>query len=198
MHRIIRGGILSTCFLLLGSASPQATCQNQVLKIESPWKINHSNESIKQSQPQEHDVLFLEVNSGWKQGYYDEVSGQYSIREFIREDENIDNWRELLTIQNFASKDWGTPRDAFNAMQSIRERECPGSTKWNILEENESSILYESQSQDCLGWAAHHEIAKIIDGKYNRFRVAYTIKMYQMPSDRRSDWINYLSKVEVR
>lgn len=38
----------------------------------------------------------------WHLGYENEVKGQYSIAEFIREGDNIENWKEILTIQNFA------------------------------------------------------------------------------------------------
>jgi hypothetical protein len=198
MSRIAEIGAALCLVLLLEGAVSQPEQGDVQVQFGSVGKIERYAKSSKQSQIEEHEDLRLEVEPGWKSGYYAEIPNQYSITEFIREGEEIDNWHELLTIQNFASKSWGSPEDAFNALKKIREQECPGLTKWNVLQKNETSILFESQSQACLGWSAHHELAKIVDGKYNRFWVAYTVKVYQMPPDKRSEWIDRLSQAEVR
>ncbi len=134
-----------------------------------------------------------------KLGHHAEVPNQLSIDEFIREGDDINNWQELLTIAN-SSKSWGgsSPEDALNNLKVIRERGCPGQTKWSIIKKDENSVLYEWQARPCLGWPDQHEIAIIIDGQYNRFRIAYTAKMYQLPPDRRNQWINVISSAKVR
>ncbi|HHT9111624.1 MAG TPA: hypothetical protein ACFYDZ_10780, partial [Candidatus Brocadiaceae bacterium] len=73
--------------------------------------------------------------------------------------------------------------------KAIREKDCPGATVWNVIEKDENSILYEWQSKPCLGWPDQYEIAKIIYGKYNRFQLRYTTKVYQLPPDKRDEWI---------
>ena len=138
--------------------------------------------------------LHFDFEFGWKVGYYAEVPNQYVITEFIREGDVINNWKELLTIQRFPPL-WGgpSPEDAFNKLKVIREKKCPGVTKWNIIDKDERSILYEWQATPCFGWPDQHEIARIIYGKYNRFVLHYALKTRQMSAEQRSKWIKKLS-----
>lgn len=128
---------------------------------------------------------------GWKVGYEAEIPNQHALTEFIREGDDINNWRELITIQSFNRKSWGgpSPEDSLNGLKAIREKECPGVTEWKVIEKDENSILYEWQAKPCRGWPDQHEIAKIIYGKYNRFVIRYTAKVYQLPPDTRTKWI---------
>ncbi|SFP39912.1 hypothetical protein SAMN05216419_100234 [Nitrosomonas cryotolerans] len=141
---------------------------------------------------EEHEYLYFEFEPGWKAGHNTEIANQYSFTEFIREGDDINNWRELVTIQNFNRKSWqggDSPEDSLNGLKAIREKQCPGVTKWNVIEKNENSILYEWQARPCLSWPSQHEIAKIIYGKYNRFIVHYVAKVYELSPDTRAKWI---------
>lgn len=138
--------------------------------------------------------LHFNFEFGWKIGHYSEVPNQYVITEFIREGDNINNWKELLTIQNFPPL-WGgpTPEDALKKLKEIRENECPGMTKWNIINKDETSILYEWQATPCLGWPNQHEIARIIYRKYDKYFIHYVQKTKQISAEQRSKWIKKIS-----
>ena len=144
-------------------------------------------------QPERESILFTH-DPGWKVGHHAEIPGQYSITEYIQEGDNIKNWKELLTIQNFASP-WGgpSPEDALNGLKAVREKTCPAVTKWNIIAQDQTGLLYEWQAKPCLGWPDQHEVAKIIYGKYSRFLARYTVKVYQMPTEHRDKWIKIFS-----
>ena len=90
-----------------------------------------------------------------------------------------------------------SPEDTLGSLKAIREKECPGVTKWNVIEKNENSILYEWQARPCRGWTDQHEIAKIIYGKYNRFFVHYVAKVYQLPPDTRAKWIKRFAEFKI-
>lgn len=141
--------------------------------------------------------LGFDFESGWKIGHYAELPQHYSIIEFIREGDDINNWKELLTIQYFPPLCCGTsPEDTLNKLKAVREKECPGVTKWSVIEKDQNSILYEWQAKPCLGWSDQHEIARIIYGENNTFILHYALKTRQMPGDQRTKWINKLSKVK--
>ena len=55
----------------------------------------------------EYEDVSFEVEPGWKVGYYTEIPNQYSLIELIPEGDDINNWRELLTLQNFNRESWG-------------------------------------------------------------------------------------------
>lgn len=142
---------------------------------------------------------FDEPGPTWKVGDEEEVRGEYYIIEFIREGDDIENWKELVTLQNFLPS-WGgsSPEDAYNSLKTIREKECPGSTEWNVISTSTSRILYEWQAKPCMGWPDQHELATIIFGKNNRFVLRYTVKTKQIDPEQRSKWIDVLSRAEIR
>jgi hypothetical protein len=108
--------------------------------------------------------------------------------EFIRKGDDINNWKELFTYQNFA-KGKQTPEEFLNKLKAAREKECPGATVWNVIEQNESSILYEWRAKPCLGWPEQHEVARIILGNHNLFVLHYVAKVPELAPDTRTKWI---------
>lgn len=138
--------------------------------------------------------LHFDFELEWTVGHYAELPDQYAITEFIREGDDINNWRELLTIQNFPPLLGGpSAEDALNILKAVREKECPGVTKWNVIAKDENSILYEWQAKPCRDWPDQHEIARIIHGKHNTFILHYALKTYQMPDEQRTKWIKRFS-----
>jgi hypothetical protein len=127
-------------------------------------------------------------------GYYAELPNHSSILEFIPAGDDINNWEELLTIQNFPPLFGGpTPSDALDNLKAVRENGCPGVTTWNIIAKDKNSILYEWQAKPCRGWPDQHEIARIVYGKQNSFIFHYVLKTYQMPNRQRTEWIGRFS-----
>jgi hypothetical protein len=151
-----------------------------------------------QTSQKEYERLGFEFEPGWKVGYEAKLPHQCSITEFIREGDEINNWKELLTIQNFPPS-WGGPssEETLNMLKAIRERQCPGVTKWNIIGKDDKSVLYEWQAKPSLGWPDQHEIARIIYGKYNRFLLRYTVKVYQMSPEERTKWIRRFLQAKI-
>ncbi len=145
----------------------------------------------------EHIKYSMDVSS-WKFASQSGVPGQYYIIEFIPKADDMKNWKELMTLQNFLPS-WGgpSPEDSLNDLKAIREKECPGLTKWTVIAKDEKSILYEWQARPCLGWPDQHEIGRIIYGKYNRFVLRYTVKMYEIPQELRDKWIKILSEAII-
>lgn len=130
----------------------------------------------------------------WKVVSMKKPSSEDSITEWVREGDDVKNWRELVTLRS-ASKAWGgaSPKAFLAGMRAAREKNCPGATQWNVIREDETSVLYEWRSQPCQGWPALHEIAKIIDGKYKRFRLAYTITVESLPPEQRAKWLKMIA-----
>ncbi len=145
------------------------------------------------------DVVVYQFEPGWKAGHEQEIPGRYSIRELIREGDDIENWKELFTIEEFRRQDHRvSPEALLRDTQLVREKKCPGATKWNVISQDDKSILYEWQARPCLGWPDQHEIARIIYGKHNVFQLRYTVKMYQMPAKRRAEMIKRLSEASCK
>ena len=146
-----------------------------------------------------YERLQFEFETGWKVGYEaGPPSYRDSLTEFIHEGDDINNWKQLLTIHNSTHSSGGSsPEDALNRLKSIRERECPGVTNWNVVAKDANSILYEWHAKPCLGWPDQDEVARIIDGKYNRFIIRYTVKEYRMPPEERMKWIGRFLRAKI-
>jgi hypothetical protein len=138
-----------------------------------------------------NEILNFQIEAGWKVGSSSEGPNHSTIIEYIHEGDDINNWKELVTVQSFrkSRRAPSSPDEMLRLLKAIREKQCPGSTEWNVIDKNESSILYEWQAKPCLGWPEQHEIAKIIYGRYSYFVLHYTAKMYQLPADARTHWI---------
>jgi len=147
--------------------------------------FNWIRKAAKQGYP-----LSFDFGPAWKMEYYAERNKQYSIAEYIRKEDDINTWKELLTIQRFPPL-WGTssPEGTLNRLKAVRENQCPGTTTWHVIGKDENSILYEWQSKPCLDWPDQHEIAKIIYGKDDTFILHYTVKAEQIPAAQRAKWI---------
>jgi hypothetical protein len=147
----------------------------------------------------EYEDLVWDFELGWKVGHHTEVPNQSYLTEFIREGDDINNWRELVTIVNHKVLGDFSPENVFLGIKLKIEKDCPNVTEWNVIEKNKNSMLYEWQTNPCLGFPAQHEIARIISGKYNVFQIKYTARGYQLPPDQRAKWLKIIagSKIET-
>jgi len=141
------------------------------------------------------EELQFTLGSDWKTASATEKHGQLMM-EFVRNGDDINNWKELFTYQNFA-KGKQTPEEFLNKLKALREKECPGATVWNVIEQNESSILYEWRAKPCLSWPEQHEVARIILGKHNLFILHYVAKVPELAPDTRTKWIKTLEDATV-
>ena len=147
--------------------------------------------------PRRERIKFSFDDGEWQLGYQHEDS-QHKIMEFVRKGETVNAWSELVTMQNFALTPKDRPRtEMYAALMWLRERECPGSTVWHLIDLDEKSILFEWQATPCAGWPNQHEISRYLDGKWNRYRLAYTAKVRELPAEKRALWIRDLSAARI-
>jgi hypothetical protein len=142
------------------------------------------------------EELNFQIELGWKKANQAEKRG-YVIIEWVREGDDINNWKELFTYQNFGLHGKRTPEDFLNELKTLREKECPGVTEWNVIEHDENSILYEWQAKPCMSWPDQHEVARIIFGKHNLFLLRYTAKVKELAPETRTQWINTFKAATV-
>ena len=99
----------------------------------------------------ENEVLHFEIDLDWKAANTVEKPGHVII-EYVHRGDDINNWKELFTYQNSALRGKHTPEEELSTLKALREKECSGATEWNVIDQNENSILYEWQAKPCLGW----------------------------------------------
>jgi len=137
----------------------------------------------------------ISLEPGWKVGHHARDPSKGEILEFVRTNESIDSWTELVTVQRMPPS-WGgpTPQTTLSHLKTTREQSCPGTTTWNTIESNNDRVIYEWRSYPCSGWPSQHEIAKIVYQPNARFIIHYAAKEYRMSDEIRSDWLQRLAQ----
>jgi len=147
---------------------------------------------------QKTDHLTFAVPKGWKFVNSREVPDQYQMMEFVREGDDLKNWKELLTVQNFSkSRAFRSPQEAYDNLKGQTEKDCPGATQWSVISQDANSILYEWHSQSCRDWPEQHEVARILIGKYNAFILHYATKVHELSAETRTEWIKNFGQASI-
>jgi hypothetical protein len=98
-----------------------------------------------------NDDLIFKLPPGWIQGNVTEDRrAQSQIMQLIRPGDDIHNGKELLTELSYPRPGQiRKPEEMFDHIKALREKECPGSTVWRVIEEDKDSITYEWHLQLC-------------------------------------------------
>jgi len=142
--------------------------------------------------------ISLPKNEEWIVGNRSAVRGVSVLNELVRKGESIDNWTELFSIFNLPLTPSSPPREQL--MSELKEKmqnRCPN-VVWSVIQVGPSDILYEWRIVKCSSHPDQHEIARIVDGKQNRFRIAYTAKTTELSADKRKVWIDKLLAAQVK
>jgi hypothetical protein len=125
------------------------------------------------------------------------------IVEFVRPGEKIDSWTELFTMQTIRKP---TNPDRIDVMvaraHADTAKSCPSFVQ-NVIAQGlptateEASIIYEWKVSKCPPHADQHEVAKIMYGKFNIFRLAYVAKTEKLAPEKREKWIKDLKDARI-
>ncbi len=135
---------------------------------------------------------------GWKHAFSNLVQGEYAIDEFVPESESIEAWSRLFTHQNLrrSRSSADSPGIMMTGLKKAMQSRCPEVT-WSVIRETRSDIVYEFYFADCAGHPDQHEIARIVYGKWNIWRLAYTEKGPRLDQAARARWVEALSEPRV-
>ena len=123
--------------------------------------------------------------------------GDQLLMEFVKKGEKIENWTELVTMQQFRrGRGSSSPREFYDSAKQMRDKRCPGLTDWAIVEEAEGSLLYEWKTTGvCDGQQPQSELVRLIVGRNTAYRVAFTTRAPLTPEIRTkwNEWLRGLS-----
>lgn len=145
-------------------------------------------------------ILSFDTGPGWNISKPLQ-SGGHIIRQLTREDEDVKEGRERITILIYPLfLGSGSPEKEMNDEIRVLAEKCPSAFKWNTIAKDENSILYEMHRlKPCKDMERlAHGITKIIYGDYKIFGINYrAFDIKQMPSAQREGWAQKLSKAKV-
>lgn len=120
-----------------------------------------------------------------------------TIIEYVPEDEDINNWNELVTSQFFGGlQEKASPEEFMNAM--VRQLNQAGfQPVINVIKKTPDRVIYEfrilspkAQAQD--------ELQKIVKGKDGLYVLHYVIKKPDMGAEKRKEWIAHLEASKIK
>jgi hypothetical protein len=143
------------------------------------------------------EVLNFKIGDDWKVAAHSDEHDSHSII-YIREGDDIDHWKERFSyLYGPRRRGLQSPDKEFNTLKRDMEKQWPGLTDWNVIAQDENSILFEWHT----AWSAqtHDEwnILRIIHTKKNWFTLRYAARAHELAPDTRAQWIKNFSDATV-
>lgn len=127
----------------------------------------------------------------WKLGYKGENKNQ-NITEYVLENETVNNWSELHTIQHLENP--SSPfmiQDIVDSVKFKLKLNCP-ELEWKIISDKQDNIIYEWNHKECNGLPAQHELSRVFLNGNKVSIIRYTFNGIEMPKATYNLWLNIL------
>lgn len=143
------------------------------------------------------DGLAFDLDRDYWSVAYRQLSAVQGNTEYVPQDQSLQKWTELFASQRFINAASAT--NAQEVMTSIRER------LRSTFEEIEFEVLAESEEDVLFQWSvfaaekhpAQREIVRIVQGKRDIHRLAYTRKGEKLDESHFTPWLELLGSAEL-
>ena len=138
---------------------------------------------------EEVEQIHVEVDSAqWKMAHH-YFSQRDDNLELTRNGEQIQQWTELFSKQRFPliSKTKATVDGMVKAMHNSLKATDPN-VEFNVISQSPSEVHYHWVSHPTEGNPAQHEVAKIIKGQKDFYRIAYVKKTDRLSETELAKW----------
>lgn len=120
-----------------------------------------------------------------------------AVAEWVRNSESVQDWTRLFTVQRMFRRGGATrAHDLLKKIEADLKRVCPNA-EVKIVRDGAKDLVYEWSIPEGERLAAQHELARIVIGKTDAHRIAYTGRGAQMPSDERARWLKELGEARL-
>ena len=114
--------------------------------------------------------------------------------EFVPVGQTVQDWQQMLSRQRFALFSANaelSPKQMMTTMKSRLQKRYPR-TQWTVIFQAPGDILYHWRIEGDDSQPAQHEIARIVKGQRDYFRLAYVKKTPQLSDDELKLWTERL------
>lgn len=132
----------------------------------------------------------------WKIGNQGQ-SEQGPMAEFVLENETVENWSELVTVQMYPGLQTKTmPADfAYMARKELLKI-CP-SVDWRLVSVSQSEATYEWSVSGCAAQPDQMEIVRVVRGELGVHLIHYAVKKPAIADEQRLKWIERLGRAKL-
>jgi hypothetical protein len=120
------------------------------------------------------------------------------VAEFVPPGQTAQDWQELFTVQRLlglASKQV-TPRQLLQDIHDSLRQQHPD-LAWQVIQDDDQDLIYEWRTRGDKQRSAQHEIARLVAGREDLHRLAYSKKVAQLPSVERERWIELIRRATL-
>ncbi len=146
----------------------------------------------------ESDHLRLQTDGRpWRPGHR-LVTAMNTTTEYVLPGQQVQNWQELVTVERLLGL-VNRKVDAKQLMDSIRQRiqDMDPNVEWNVIDESDADIIYEWHLPQADDRPPHHELARLVKGQTDIYRIAFAAKDKDSLQTRHDQWIDLLKSAEL-
>jgi hypothetical protein len=128
---------------------------------------------------------------GWTVGNQ-QTNQNESLTEYVLPGQTVDNWKELVTSTVFFQP---VPLNALvDRIHASMAQGCP-SLVWNVVTQNEKTIVFEWRDAGCGGYEPQSEIDRVTIESDGLYRLAYAVKgKAPLAAAKRSAWLAIMNQ----
>ena len=136
-------------------------------------------------------------SSKWKVAHH-QVSRKDDNLELTLKDEQIQKWTELFSKQRFPllSKNGGSVDGMLNSLRKSLKATNPD-IEFTVVSQSPTEALYHWVTKATKDNAAQHEVAKIIKGQKDFYRVAYVKKTDRLTETELKQWLEVIGNAKL-
>ncbi|MCH9656501.1 MAG: hypothetical protein K0U86_03420 [Planctomycetes bacterium] len=142
------------------------------------------------------NTMEFQLPPRWREGYRN-MNANSALTEYVTEEDTVQNYQQLFTTQRLLKQgEKGSAKAMMNHMKSLLEKSHQIEV-WNVIQEGDNDILYEWRVAKNEQAPAQHEIARLIKGKRDMHRLAYTNRKLPLSEETRTQWIKLIQSAKL-
>ena len=139
----------------------------------------------------------LDDKARWRLGYR-AVNRLQTVTEYVPEGQQVQKWKELFTVQRLHRlvEQKTTPEQLMGRIQDQLKQIDPKMT-FQVVSKTGGSVLFQWQDPGAKGRPAQHEIVRLVAGKKDIHRLAYSKRVKSLSDEDTKKWIGLLQQAEL-
>ena len=142
------------------------------------------------------NTMEFQLPPRWREGYRN-MNVYSALTEYVTGEDTVQNYQQLFTTQRILKQgEQISAREAMNRVKSLLEKSHQVEV-WNVIQDGDNDILYEWRVKQNEQTPAQHEIARLIKGKRDMHRIAYTNRKLPLSDETRAEWVKLIQSAKL-
>ncbi len=121
-----------------------------------------------------------------------------TMKMFVPEDQTVESWYELMTLQFFEGLQEKLTIDQFlQKMQGGLKAACP-SLKWNTISQEQGEAVYMWSIKGCQSQPDQTEITRVVAGREGMHIWHYAAKDPDLELGKQKEWVDRLNQFRLK